>query len=101
MRLKLRDLQSNNNQVRKLQAAELLERWEDIKGVLQYRGLPYIPEIIQLELINRYHNDLLGCYFRINKTQELIARKYYWPTLRRDIEAYVKGCNVCLTSKAV
>ncbi len=34
-------------------------------------------------------------------TQELIARKYYWPMLRQDVEAYVKGCNVCLASKAI
>ena len=40
-------------------------------------------------------------HFEIDKTQELIARKYYWPTLRQDVEAYVKGCDVCLASKAV
>ncbi len=30
-----------------------------------------------------------------------MARKFYWPTLQRDVEAYIKGCDVCLTSKAV
>ena len=94
-------MQSDNDQARKLRAAKLLERWEDIEGVLQYRGLPYIPEIIQLELINWHHNNSLAGHFGIDKTQELIARKYYWPTLRWDVEAYVKGCNVCLASKAV
>ena len=28
---------------------------------------------------------------------ELVVRKYYWETLRRDIESY--GCDVCLFSK--
>ena len=54
-----------------------------------------------MELISQYHNNPLAGHFGINKTQELITRKYYWPTLRQDVKAYVKGCNVCLASKAV
>ena len=60
-----------------------------------------MPEIIQTELINRYHNNPLPEHFGIDKTRELIGRKYYWPSLRRDVKAYVKGCDVCLASKAV
>ena len=101
LRLWLPDLQGNNNQAKKLRAAELTEGWEDIKEVLQYGGLLYIPEIIQLEMISWHHDNPLAGHFGIDKTQELIARKYYWPTLRWDVEAYVKGCNVCLASKAV
>ena len=52
-------------------------------------------------MISRYHDDLLAGYFGIDKTRELVGRKYYWPSLRRDVESYVRGCNVCLTSKAV
>ena len=37
----------------------------------------------------------------MKKTRELLAQKYYWPTLCHDIEDYVKGCDVCLASKAV
>ena len=37
----------------------------------------------------------------MKKTWELIAKKYYWPLLQQDIEAYVKGCNICLASKTV
>ena len=69
--------------------------------MLQYRGLLYIPAIIQSELISRHHDDPLAGNFGINKTQELIAKKYYWPTPCRDFEAYVKGCDVCLASKAI
>ena len=40
-------------------------------------------------------------HFGIKKTRELLARKYYGPTRRHDVQAYVKGCDVCLASKAV
>lgn len=72
-----------------------------MEGVLHYQNLLYNLEIIQSELINCYHNDLLADHFKINKTCELIARKYYWPTLCQNVEAYIKGCNDCLASKAV
>ena len=46
MKLRLSDLQSDNDQAKKLRATDLPEGWEDIEGVLQYGGLSYIPEII-------------------------------------------------------
>lgn len=69
--------------------------------MLYYQDLPYVLEIICSKLISHHHDDLLVRPFGIDKTQELIAKKYYWPSLRRDIEAYVKGFDVCLASKAV
>lgn len=60
-----------------------------------------MPEATRTELISRHHDNLLAGHFGIEKTRELLARKYYWPTLRHDVEAYVKGCDVCLALKAV
>ncbi len=85
----------------KLKSEGLPESWEDIEQVLHYQGLPYVPKVIHSELISRLHDDPLAGHFGMEKTCELIARKYYWPTLQRDVEAYVKGCNVCLVSKIV
>ncbi len=79
----------------------LKKGWEEIEEVLHHQGLPYVPEIVRTKLISRHHDDLLVGYFGIDKTKELIARKYYWLTLRRDVETYVTGCNVCLASKSV
>ena len=101
MRLRLQELQSEDKQTRKFRMEQPVKDWQDIKSVLYYQGLPYIPEIIRIELISKHHNDLLAGHFSIKKTQELIAQKYYWPTLRHNINNYVKGCDVCLASKAV
>ena len=100
MRLRLQELQAKDEQARKTKA-EHSEGWDNINGVLHHQGLPYIPEIIRTELISRHHDDPLAGHFGIEKTRELIARKYYWPTLRRDVDDYVRGCDVCLASKAV
>ena len=52
-------------------------------------------------MISRHHNDPLAGHFGIDKTRELVGRKYYWPSLRRDVKSYVRGYNICLASKAV
>ena len=52
-------------------------------------------------MISWHLNDPLVGHFGIDKTRKLIARKYYWSTLCRVVEVYVKGYNVCLASKAV
>ena len=101
IRLRLHKLQVEDNHACKFRAKQLVKDWQDIDGVLHYQGLPYVPEIIQTELISRYHDNPLAGHFGIKKTHELIARKYYWPTLCHDVEDYVKGYDVCLASKAV
>ena len=52
-------------------------------------------------MISRHHNDLLARHFSINEIRELVGQKYYWPSLRKDVKDYVRGCDVCLTSKTV
>ena len=80
---------------------KLQEGWTDIDGVLHHQRLPFVSKIIQTELISRYHDNPLAGHFGIDKTKELIGRKYYWPSLSKDVEAYINGCNVCLALKAV
>ena len=100
MRLRLQELHKND-----LKAQELRQQkangYEEINKILHHQGLPFVLEAIWTELITRHHNDPLDAHFGIEKTCKLLGRKYYWPTLRHNVEAYVKGCDVCLASKAV
>ncbi len=79
----------------------IVEGWEDIKEVLNYQDLPYVLKVIYSELISRHYNNPLAGYFGREKTQELIAKKYYWPMLQRDVKAYVKDYDVYLALKIV
>ncbi len=99
--MKLSELQDNDKKAMKLSSGGLSESLEDIKQVLHYQGFQYVSKVIYLELINRHHNNPLASYFGIEKTCKLIARKYYWPMLQQDVKAYIKGCDICLASKAV
>ncbi len=102
LRLRLPKLQMEDQKARRIRKQGLKDGWEEnANGVLYYQSLPFVPEIVRTELISRHHDDPLAGHFGINKTRELIARKYYWPTLHRNVEAYVTGYDVCLASKSV
>ncbi len=80
--MRLLELQDNDKKAMKLRSEGLPEGWENIEQVLHYQGLLYIAKVIRSELISRHHDDSLVGHFGIEKTRKLIARKYYWPTLR-------------------
>lgn len=82
MRLKLPELQKSNLEAKKLRSKDLPEGWEDIESVLQHQGLLYAPEIIHLEVISCDYDNPLAGYFGIEKTRKIVARKYFWSTLR-------------------
>ena len=100
MRLRLHKLQAKDEQAQKTRT-EHPKGWDNINSVLHYQGLPYVPKIIRTELISRHHDNLLASHFGMEKTCELIAQKYYWPMLRHDVENFIKGCDICLASKAI
>ena len=78
MRLRLAKLQKSDDEAQNLRATKELQKgWTDIDRVLHHQGLPFIPKIIQTELISRHHNNQLAGHFGINKTRELIGWKYY------------------------
>ncbi len=81
MKMRLLKLQNDNKEAMTLSSERLSEGWKDIEQVLHYQGLPYIMKVIRSELISRHHDDPLAGHFGIEKTCELITRKYYWPTL--------------------
>ena len=69
--------------------------------MLYYQGLLFVPKAIRMKLINCHYDNLLASHFGIKKTCKLFAQKWFWSTLRHDVEAYVKGYDVCLVSKAL
>ena len=100
MRLRLQELQETNSKAQEL-GQQGWESYEKVNEVFHHQGLSFVPEAIQIELISRYQDDPLSGYFGIKTTCELLARKYYWPIFKHNVEAYVKGCDMCLALKAV
>ena len=56
-----------------------------------------VPDIIKKEILQNYH-DKVG-HPGIEKTLTEIASRYVWPSMRHDIEAFIKSCHICQISK--
>lgn len=51
--------------------------WKKVDGALFYDNKPYIPLTLQTKIMASHHDNSLVRYFGIEKTQEVIAQKYY------------------------
>ena len=100
IRLRLQELQETDLEAQELRQQKA-DGYEEIDEILHHQGLPFVPKAIWSELISRHHSNSPAGYFGIEKTCKLLAWKYYWPPLRYNVKAYIKGCDVCLASKVV
>jgi hypothetical protein len=71
-------------------------------GRLYYQQQLYIPndDNLQLQLLQSHHDAAAAGYPGRAKTFDLLRRRYYWPTLRRDMERYVANCHTCKRTKS-
>lgn len=59
-----------------------------------------IPTTLKSEILQHYHDSLLGGHMGFNKTYERIQRNYYWINLYKDTKNYIKSCPDCQLAKA-
>ncbi len=67
------------------------------KGLLKYDGHIYIPrkDSLRGEIMAQCHDHILAGHPGIVKMMELVLREYWWPKMKKTVDAYVKGCEVC------
>ena len=51
-------------------------------------------------ILQECHDTRYSGHFGIKKTQELIQRDFFWPTLQQDVTSYVQTCEECQRNKA-
>jgi hypothetical protein len=66
-------------------------------GLLRYQGRLVVPQQKSLihELLHLYHDDQFAGHWGIDKTRELLGRKFYWSGMSTDIREYVTTCSIC------
>jgi len=85
-------------EMKKAKVKELQESEWQIEGELVLKeGKVYMPkdEELRAEVI-RWHHDIPAVGHGGQwKMVELVTRNYWWPGITRDVERYVKGCDLC------
>ena len=72
-------------------------------NLLLFKEQIYVPEnpSLKLKIFRLHHNAPLSGNFGQDKTYALIALKYYWPGMSKDVCPYIKSCYLCTRSKSL
>jgi hypothetical protein len=71
-------------------------------GVIYYDGKRvYVPNNRSLKtlIIREHHDSKLAGHTGYQKTYDLVARNFYWPSLYADVKLYVRSCYTCQRTK--
>lgn len=59
-----------------------------------------VPKEFVEETIRENHDDVFAAHGGFHKTVSRIRERYFWPSLRDDVRAYVNNCTVCRAIKS-
>ena len=60
----------------------------------------FVPDSVRSRVLKWGHTSQLACHPGVHRTFTFIARRFWWPTMRRDVKEFVMACTVCARSKA-
>jgi hypothetical protein len=71
------------------------------EGTWTKDGKLVIPDdhLLRWEVCKQVHGSVLAGHPGIQKTIALASRQFWWPQMKRDLTEYVKGCEVCQSTK--
>ena len=76
---------------------------KEMNGRLFYRDCLFVPDHtpLRLQLLQDHHDPPAMGHPGRAKTLELLARNYYWPSMRKDVDRFVRNCHVCRRTKSI
>ena len=74
----------------------------DFEELVRHNERLYVLEnaAVRKKLISKNHDDSLADHFGLDKTFELLQKKYYWADCDKQTNEYVKTCDICQRIKA-
>jgi len=65
-------------------------------GLLLIQNLVYIPEgDIRRQVISSRHSHPAAGHPGVASTFELVTRDFWWPSIRKTIQQYIRNCSIC------
>src|ERR1700727_85847 len=73
----------------------------DDNGIIRYKGKIYAQTVPghRERIIQENHDAPLAGHPGEDKTIELVQQHFWWPSLKKDVREYVKGCLACQAYK--
>ena len=58
------------------------------------------PESLHQDILKLAHSDWASGHFGMFKSHRRVLDRFWWPTLKNDVEEFVKNCSVCAKTKS-
>ncbi|KAF4531537.1 hypothetical protein B566_EDAN018431 [Ephemera danica] len=58
-----------------------------------------MPLSLRRAILKTHHDHILSGHLGIRKCLHKIKQHYTWPNMRKDVQDYIRGCNICLQIK--
>ena len=70
-------------------------------GILFYRQRYYISVQSSLkgQLLHEFHATPMAGHAGVKRTLVRLSSRFFWPNMRKDVEAYVAACLICQQTK--
>src|SRR5947199_4853564 len=69
--------------------------------LIQYKGLIYVTgKQNRDQILHDYHDSLIGGHQGIDRMYDRISENYYWPSMKKQVNEYIRNCDLCRKSKA-
>ena len=93
----LQTLRNGGKRSRHLSIAECSEN----NDKLCYQERVYVSDLmsLKLHLIQEHHDISAAEHSGRAKTLKLLARRYFWPGMRKDVDRYCRNCHPCKRSQ--
>ena len=77
------------------------KEWREENGLMLRDRKVYIPkdEKLRAEVIQLYHDILVGGHGGQWKTTELVTRNFWWPGVTKEVKKYIEECDACQRNK--
>uniref|UniRef100_A0A3B3HZ14 Gypsy retrotransposon integrase-like protein 1 n=1 Tax=Oryzias latipes TaxID=8090 RepID=A0A3B3HZ14_ORYLA len=63
-------------------------------------GTLFVPTSLRSEVISWGHSSRLSCHGGVQRTLHLLRRRFFWPSMEKDVREFVAACTICARSKA-
>lgn len=60
----------------------------------------FVPDSAHSEVLQWGHSSKLTCHPGLNRTMYLLRQRFWWPSMVRDMRAFVAACPVCACRKS-
>uniref|UniRef100_A0A3B3I4G6 Gypsy retrotransposon integrase-like protein 1 n=1 Tax=Oryzias latipes TaxID=8090 RepID=A0A3B3I4G6_ORYLA len=63
------------------------------------RGTLFVPSSLRSDVISWGHSSRVACHGGVHRTLSLIRRRFFWPSMDKDVREYISACTTCARSK--